>query len=146
MATFSFLNTTASISGPGGSFPLGSGSGNADEGITINMAEDKSTLTIGADGSGMYSLHADKSGEITITLLKTSPVNALLMALYDYQQLSSTTWGQNVITVNDTASGDTTSGRGCAFKKKPEIKQQKEAGTNQWVFQAIQIDTVLGTF
>jgi hypothetical protein len=146
MATFSFLNTTASISGPGGSFALGSGSGNAEEGITINMANDKSSLTIGADGSGMYSLHADKSGEVTITLLKTSPVNSLLMSLYEFQQLSSTTWGQNVITINDTASGDNTSARGCAFKKKPEIKQQKDAGTNQWVFQAISVDTVLGTF
>lgn len=32
-------------------------------------------MTVGADGEVMHSLHAGKSGTITVTLLKTSPVN-----------------------------------------------------------------------
>ncbi len=33
----------------------------ADEGITIAMTDDKTSMVTGADGSGMFSLHAAKS-------------------------------------------------------------------------------------
>jgi hypothetical protein len=36
------------------------------------MTEAKNTMTVGADGEVMHSLHAGKSGTITVTLLKTS--------------------------------------------------------------------------
>ena len=85
MATYSFLDVTASIAGPGGNFSLGNGSGNSEEGITVTMTEDKNTMTIGADGSAMHSLHAGKSGTVSVRLLKTSPVNKQLMTLYNYQ-------------------------------------------------------------
>jgi hypothetical protein len=42
------------------------------------MTEAKNTMTVGADGEVMHSLHAGKSGTITVTLLKTSPVNKKL--------------------------------------------------------------------
>jgi hypothetical protein len=47
-----------SISGPNGSFSLGAGAGDAEGGISVVMTEDKSTMTIGADGSVMACLHA----------------------------------------------------------------------------------------
>ncbi|MBU9403923.1 DUF3277 family protein, partial [Burkholderia multivorans] len=62
MATYSFQDVTATIVGPGGAFSLGYGSANAEEGITIAQAGDKNTMTVGADGEVMHSLHADKSG------------------------------------------------------------------------------------
>ena len=40
---------------------------------------------------GMHSLHADKSGTITVNLLKTSPTNAKLSVMYNAQSLSSAT-------------------------------------------------------
>ena len=49
MATYSFLNVAASITGPGGSFQMGSGAGSAEEGIEITHS-DKNVQTIGADG------------------------------------------------------------------------------------------------
>ena len=70
MSTYSFLDFSASIVGPGGAFDLGYGSGNAEEGVTVAMLEAKNTMTIGADGTPMHSLHAGKSGTITVTLLK----------------------------------------------------------------------------
>lgn len=146
MATYSFVNTVAAISGPGGAFSLGYGSANADEGIEVTREGEKSTLTIGADGTPMFSLHAAKNGNVKVTLLKTSPVNALLMAMYDAQSVSSSLWGINVITVADSASGDSHACRQVAFKQAPEIKQQKDAGTNVWEFLAGYIDSVLGTF
>lgn len=49
-------------------------------------------MTVGADGEVMHSLHAGKSGTITVTLLKTSPVNKKLSLMYNAQSQSSATW------------------------------------------------------
>jgi hypothetical protein len=142
--TYSFLDCNATIVGPGGAFPLGQGSGAAEEGITIERNGDKDTLTIGADGTPMHSLHADKSGKITIRVLKTSPTNSLLQAMYDVQSLSSSVWGQNVIVVSDLARGDATAARACAFIKFPNIVYAKEGGIMEWGFNSGYVDSVLG--
>ncbi|EAP1742638.1 DUF3277 family protein [Salmonella enterica] len=68
MATYSFTDVTASISGPTGVIDLGYGSASSEEGITVAMAGPKNTMTIGADGEVMNSLHADKSGTVTVKL------------------------------------------------------------------------------
>ena len=83
--TYSFLDVQAAISGPGGNFPLaGDESGNSEEGITIEPTGDKNIMTVGADGSVMHSLKGDRSGTVTVRLLKTSTINAALQALYNF--------------------------------------------------------------
>ncbi|QEE24524.1 DUF3277 family protein [Rhodanobacter glycinis] len=144
--TYSFLNVQATITGPGGSFSIGNGSGTSEEGITVEMAGDKNTMTIGADGTGMHSLHADKSGTLTVRLLKTSPQNAKLMAMYDLQTADSRLHGQNVVTIVDTGSNDSTGCRGVAFKKKPTLTYAKEGQIMEWAFDAVAIDSILGTY
>ncbi|MGG6461398.1 phage structural protein [Solilutibacter silvestris] len=144
--TYSFLNVQAAITGPGGSFNIGQGAGVTDEGITIEPTGDKNTMTIGADGSGMHSLHADKSGNITVRLLKTSPTNAMLMGMYTLQTASAALHGQNVITVTNMASGDTFSCTGVAFKRRPTQTYAKDGQFTEWQFSAISIDGILGTY
>lgn len=144
MAVYSFLNVTAAIAGPGGAANLGAGASTAEEGITIEAAEDKNVMTIGADGAGQHSLIASDAGTLTIRLLKTSPVNAILMAMYDVQSVSSALWGQNVITIVDTARQDLSTAQACAFKKKPTITYAKEGGMMEWVFDSVKINSVLG--
>jgi predicted porin len=145
MATYSFQDVNATLVGTG-VINLGYGAANAEEGITIEMGGDKNTMMIGADGEGMHSLHADKSGQITVRLLKTSPQNAKLMAMYAAQTAASNLHGQNTITITNSKSGDVTVGRECAFKKKPSIVYAKDGNIMEWVFDCIKIDTILGTF
>ncbi len=145
MGAYSFLDVAASISGPGGNFQLGTGSGNAEEGIVVTMVDAKNTMTIGADGSVMHSLHAGKGGTVTVNILKTSPVNAQLTELYNYQTKSSANHGQNTITIRDVARGDTITGQQCAFQKFPDITYAKDGGTQAWVFDAGIIDHQLGS-
>jgi hypothetical protein len=83
VATYSFIDVAASIVGPGGSFSLGYGSGNSEEGISIAMTEEKNTMSIGADGSVMHSLHAGNGGTVTLRFLKTSPTNQMLSVMFD---------------------------------------------------------------
>ncbi|KVU18297.1 phage protein [Burkholderia ubonensis] len=146
MTTYSFQDVAATIVGPGGAFSLGYGEATAEEGITIARAGDKNTMTIGSGGEGMHSLHADKSGQVTLRYLKTAPINAKLMALYDAQSLDSRLWGKNLIEVRQTAAGDVTTARSCAFKKAPDLKYAKDGDIVEWVFDAIKIDNILGTY
>lgn len=145
MSTYSFLDVNATLVGPTGTVNLGNGAATSDEGISIDMAGDKNTMLIGADGEGMHSLHADKSGTVTVRLLKTSPTNAILQAMYDAQTASSALHGQNLITVSNVA-GDVTTARSCAFKRKPAINYRKDGDILEWVFDSIKIDTILGTY
>ncbi|AJY12278.1 DUF3277 family protein [Burkholderia dolosa] len=146
MATYSFQDVAATIVGPGGAFSLGYGEATAEEGITIARAGDKNTMTVGSDGEGMHSLHADKSGQVTLRYLKTAPINAKLMALYDAQSLDSRLWGKNLIEVRQTAAGDVTTARSCAFKKAPDLKYAKDGDIVEWQFDCIKIDNILGTY
>lgn len=146
MSTYSFLDVQATLVGPTGIVQLGYGAAVADEGITIEAAGDKNTMIIGADGEGMHSLHADKSGTVTVRLLKTSPINAKLMAMYDAQTLSSALHGQNLITVTNPVAGDVNTARSCAFKKRPNLAYKKDGDIVEWVFDSIKIDTILGTY
>lgn len=141
--TYSFLDVQAAIIGPGGSFNLGSGAGATDEGISVDLKDDKNIQTTGADGTVMNSLNASKVGTVTIRLLKTSPVNAQLSQMYNIQAQSSSAWGLNVISIKNPTSGDSITATFAAFKKHPSITYDKEGRHNEWVFDA-QMDLTLG--
>jgi hypothetical protein len=140
---YSFEDVAATLSGPGGSIPLGAGAGNAKEGISIEFVEDKNNMLIGADGSGVHSLRANSSAHISVRLLKTSPTNSLLTAMYNTQIASSIFWGQNVFVVT-TATGDNYPCTGVAFKRFPGITWAEDANMNDWQFDAISADPILG--
>lgn len=145
MTTYSFLNVQASIVGPGGAFSIGSDAGAAEEGISTSFVEDKNTMTTGAGGDVMHSLHAGKAGQITVRLLKTSPVNQKLSALYNLQTNGGgSLHGLNLITVRDTARGDVVIGREAAFKKHPDLSFAKVGNTVEWVFDVGKLDEMLG--
>lgn len=142
---YSFLNVNATIAGPGGVFNLAAGAAAAEEGITIEASEDKNVMTIGADGKGQHSLIASDACLLTVRLLKTSPVNAQLMIMYDLQSATSALWGQNVFTIVDSARNDYSVIQAAAFKKKPTITYAKEGGFMEWTFDGIQANSVLGS-
>ena len=144
-STYSFLDVTASLVGPGGAISLGSGAGAAEEGISVDPTEEINTMTVGADGSGMHTLHANKSGRVTVRLLKTSPTNGLLSAMYAFQTAGSLTHGQNTLMINDVARGEIIACRQVAFAKAPAVQYGKDAGVMEWDFNAVLIDRVLSS-
>lgn len=145
MGVYSFLNVNATISGPGAvGLNLAAGAEAAEEGITIEAVEDKNIMTVGADGKGQHSLVASDAVTVTIRLLKTSPINASLMLMYNLQSASSALWGQNVLTVVDSGRNDYTVVQSAAFKKKPTITYAKEGGMMEWTFDGIKANSILG--
>lgn len=144
MSAYSFQNIVAAIAGPGAAFNIGAGAAVAEEGITIAPNEDKNTMVIGADGKGQHTLVASNGGLVTLRLLKTSPTNGFLQLAYDLQAASSALWGQNIITVVDTARNEITTCQSCAFKKKPELVYDKAGPMLEWTFDSLAINSVLG--
>lgn len=140
---YSFLDVHASLVGPGGAITLGAGAGASEEGISIDPTAEINTMTVGADGSGMHTLHGDKSGRVTVRLLKTSPTNGLLSAMYAFQTSGGATHGQNTIVINDSSRGEVITCRQVAFSKAPALQFGKEAGMVEWDFSSIIIDRVL---
>lgn len=142
--TYSFLDITASLSGPGGTIALGAGAGAAEEGITITPTGPLNGMLIGADGEGMHSLFGDRSGKITVRLLKTSPTNAQLSQLVAFQRASASLHGQNTVVINDASRNDNITATQVAFAKIPDLTYAKEGGTVEWEFDAVRITPTLG--
>lgn len=142
MGAYSFLSVQASIVGPGVNAQIGSSSGSAKEGISVEMEEDKTTVTTGADGSIMSSLKAGMTGRITVRLLKTSPINQVLMNAFNFQRTSAANWGQNTIRITDTARGDVASGRQMSFARMPNNAWAEEGNTIEWSFIGIVNETL----
>lgn len=144
MATYSFIDVGAALDGPGGSINLGFGAGVAEEGITIERVEDMNTMTTGADGSVMHSLHASSSSTVRVRLLKTSPTNALLQNMLNFQRLGGANHGHNLIRVQDHLRGDIVTCRDVAFTGPPSLTWAKQGQMNEWVFHAGHTDPILG--
>ena len=141
--TYSFLDCSAALSGPGGSLTL-TGGGTAREGITFSRNNDTNSMMVGADGVGMHSLRADKSGTVTVRLLRTNPLNSSLSKMFDYQTTSSANHGQNVISGRNPVRGDDYEASGCAFKRKPPLNMGEDGDVVEWQFDAIRIDGEFG--
>jgi hypothetical protein len=157
---YSFMDVYAVIDGPGASHMRINSAGiprnpngillggpmaaSAEEGITLALQEETNTMTVGADGSVMHSLHASRSGTATFRLLKTSPYNNALMALYNFQRLQSRRWGRNTITIEDFSRGDKYVLLGCAFVRFPNNSYAKVGNTLEYEFHCAIMDPHLG--
>ncbi len=142
--SYCFADVKCSLTGPGGSVELGE-QGVADEGIDFAFTGDKNTMTTGASGDGMHSLHAGQPGSVTVRLLKTSPLNAILSAMFASQTASSANHGQNTITLNDAQRGDNWVAVQCAFRKHPDGKWAKEGNIQEWIFDSTRITPKFGS-
>ncbi|WP_066922885.1 phage protein [Methylobacterium sp. CCH5-D2] len=146
MPAYSFLDFTGTLAGPFGSLDLSAQSAAAaEEGIEIDMTEDKSSMIIGAGGAGQHNLHGTRAGRVTIHLLKVSPVNAKLLQLYKLQTTNTAVYhGRNTLTLGNVASGDFYTCLRGAFVKLPKNSYSKSGPALDWMLDFIVIDPNLG--
>lgn len=93
----------------------------------------------------MHVLNASKGGEVTVRMLKTSPVNQQLSTMYNAQTISSSLHGNNVITIRDKSRGDVVTCRSVAFRRMAPNSWAKAGNTIEWAFTAGYIDVLLGS-
>lgn len=145
LVTYSFGDVKMTIIGPGIAASVGGdGAGSAKEGITIEPTEDKDVMTLSADGAAMHSLVLANPAKITIRLLKTSPINALLNAAYNLQKSVSGLWGQNAFVLTNVQTGDMTSCLQTAFSRHSGLTYGTEGGINAWEFLCGNYQPILG--
>ncbi len=142
---YSFLDTSATLTGPGGDIDLGANAGVSDEGITVEQSEEINKMTIGAGGQGMHSLIANRSARVTVRLLKTSPTNAQLSAMVAFQRTSATNHGQNLIVISNKGLGDRIICDQTAFGKIPAINYKAEGDFVEWEFHSVDSTVALGS-
>jgi Bacteriophage KPP10, Structural protein ORF10 len=123
---------------------IGSTSGNAEEGITVVAIDNVGHMQIGADGTAMQVLQATRGARMTVTQLKTSPTNSMLMALVEAQRVSGLSWGQNNISITNIATGDTVEGAQVAFEKIPDNSYDKTGKMFSWTFLVGNATQILG--
>jgi hypothetical protein len=141
--TYSFKNVNGSLIGPGGAVPLGTSAGPTEEGITIAFKEEINNMQIAADGLVMHSLRAGRPGRATLRYLKTSPVNAILSLMFNFQQSNSSLWGENVLEFIDQMRGDSNTLIQAAFVKPPDITYDRDGRYNEWSFEGV-LTQILG--
>ncbi len=137
MGTYSFLNVSASITGPGISASIGAGAANAKNSVSVVFDEDKTKTDTGSDGSLMQSLRATQTGTLKFRFQKTSPINAVLSAAYAFQRQSSANWGQNIIRITDKVRGDVVRGLQISFVKFPDNEWNEDGNEIEWNFRGI---------
>lgn len=145
MGTYTFLEVYGTLVGPGVATNIASDAAPAKEGISTAYSEAKNTATTGADGSLMQSMHATQTGKFTIRLLKTSPVNAVLNAAYNFQrQPPGSNWGQNTLRIVDKVRGDVETLSQAAFSKHADNAYGEDGNVLTWEFEGIR-SVVLGS-
>lgn len=143
--TYSLLDVNAALVGPGGAIDLGASAGVAEEAITIETAAEMGGMQIGAGGDGVHSLYNDRSGKVTIRLLKTSPTNEKLNAMKELQRVSASVYGINTLTIANKVSGDIITCEQVGFARDPANAYGKVAQAIEWEFNAIKITQGLGS-
>ena len=146
MPAYSFLDTTVAISGPNGSFTIaGPDTGSAEEGVDIDYVAESDSMLAGADGTTAHSLNAGKQATWTIRLIKTSPINAQLEEMYTSDRAGgSAQWGKNVLSLKNSVSGDSYTGKQSAFRKFPRNTYSGKVSVMEWTFNSGVTDPTLG--
>ncbi len=109
--------------------------------ISAKRNTDNQSLVIGADGDGCFVKNNDKSGEVTLTLLRSSPSNDILSALYKVQELTPV---PQPLFAKDGLGTSIVSSAKALIKKIPDLTFSKEMNTAEWVFVVADLDIFVG--
>ena len=97
--TYTIKNVSISYAAfGGGSYDCKQGI--AEDGCTVEMAEDFGERTMGADGSTLWSEYETKNGTVTLNVMANSPVYAYFVSLNNAQRLAGTK-GQDSMTIKN---------------------------------------------
>lgn len=102
---------------------------------------DNQMLMVGADGETCFIMSADKSGEVTLTLLRSSASNDILSALYKAQELEPVA---KPLWAKDGRGTSIVAGNQALIKKLPDLTFAKEMSTVEWVFVVADLEVHIG--
>lgn len=137
----SFLNTILVINGV-----EITGWSEGDDVIQMKRRVDAFSDKVGAGGDMMVSLSADRSGEVTFKLQRTSPSNVYLGNLARSQQAAGgATFVPITLLAMDTYRQDKGIGSGGYLRKLPDASWGAMAGDYEWSIIVQSLDMLFGT-
>jgi hypothetical protein len=110
--------------------------------IEIEFEADAYSKTVGADGEVARTKSSNQSGEIRVTLLQTSPTNALLSALFKRDQQNST--GVETFGLIDAFGRTVFTASKAWIKKQPVISYANEVEVREWTIDFAKGDLFVG--
>ncbi len=120
-------------------------SGFAD-GTHINAARNNQTVNtvVGSTGDGARAISNDRSGIVTLTLLQTSSVNALLTAALLLDEASGD--GISPMLIKDLGGLDLVKASAMWIQKPSDLNRGREIGDGNmvWVFETTDLDILSG--
>jgi hypothetical protein len=125
---YGFVNTSNMVDGQ-----LIQGLWDGDDAISIAPLADKGTMMIGADGSALFSVSANKGATITLRLMHTSPTHRLLMQKLKRQQALASPVAAFPVTAYDTSSGEGGTADKCFIQSSPTDTKGINATVREWV-------------
>lgn len=125
-STYSMLQVVAVLDGQ-----RVQGLWDGDDAIVVTPGADIGGLTVGADGSSIFSQSADRSVTISVKLQHTSPTNRLLEQRLKRQQ--SANLRGFPFTVRDIGSNEGGSTDQCFIQTAPADSKGKMATVREWV-------------
>ncbi|MGV1985587.1 phage structural protein [Agrobacterium sp. 22-221-1] len=127
-SAYSMVNVTGTVDGQ-----QIQGLWDGDDAIIVTQSSDKGTGLIGADGSGIFSISANKAASISIKLQHTSATHRLLMQKLKRQQALGGTAAAFPFAFIDNASGEGGSADKCYIQTAPADSKGVNATVREWV-------------
>lgn len=145
MKAYSMLDVTVVISAP----PVVpahevSHYADGDDAIMVKRREDGITDKMGADGKMAIARSANKSGEITLKLMQTSPSNHVLLEIFTLQQQKGGRFSPIQVLFQDVNRQDRAAAVAGYIKNLPEITRGASVNTQEWVITCESLDVRLG--
>ena len=132
-SAYSMINVAATIDGRE---VIGLWDG--DDAIVVAPGADKGTGVVGADGSGIFSISANKSATITLRLMHTSPTHRLLRQKLQRQQALGARAASFPFTVIDTVSNEGGAAQKCHIMTEPSDQNGNNATVREWVLWTVE--------
>ena len=100
--------------------------------ISIEWDNDTTSDKVGVDGEVSASKNNDLRATVTITLMETSPSNAILTGFYQARQLGTNANGVIPFNMEDNISGERVTAAEAWVLRPPVTEKGKEVSEREW--------------
>lgn len=100
--------------------------------VSMERNSDLTDEAVSADGKVATSINPDRSGTVTVSLMQTSPTNAILSAVLNIQEERDELYKVGLVAEED--SGVIAVANNAYLKKAPTVGLSKTQQTYEWTF------------
>jgi hypothetical protein len=103
-----------------------------DDTIVVTQGADVGTGLVGAAGDSIFSISADRSAQISVKLMHTSPTHRFLHQKWAAQRARGANASSFPFSFKDKVSGEGGTADQCYIMQAPEDQKGKNATVREW--------------